>query len=66
MTTKYLVQYEMDGEWITIAERGSFAAAKAKAKAERNGMKGAYETAIIREGDPEITRRKTCENFELE
>ena len=65
MTTKYLVQFELDGQWITCATRKTFDAAKAKAKAERKAMNGARETAVIREGDPEILRRKTCEQFQL-
>jgi hypothetical protein len=65
MQTRYLIQYELDGQWITIATRKNFYAAAAKAKAERKAMNGAHETAIIREGDPESMRRKTCENFEL-
>ena len=65
MTTRYLIQYELDGEWITCATRKTFDAAKAKAKAERKAMAGARETSIIREGDPECLRRKTCEQFQL-
>lgn len=61
----YLIQYQLDGQWITIATRKSFSIAKAKAKAERAAMKGAHETSVIREGDPECLRRKTCENFQL-
>lgn len=65
MTTRYLIQYELDGQWITCATRKTFDAAKAKAKAERKAMNGAHETSVIREGDPEILRRKTCEQFQL-
>ena len=65
MKTTYLIQFELDGAWITCATRKTYAAAKAKAKAERKAMNGAHETAIIREGDPEILRRKTCEQFQL-
>jgi hypothetical protein len=65
MTTRYLIQYELDGQWITIATRKTFDAAKAKAKAERKAMNGAHETSVIREGDPEILRRKNCEQFQL-
>jgi hypothetical protein len=65
MTTRYLIQYELDGQWITCATRKTFDAAKAKAKAERKAMNGARETSVIREGDPEILRRKTCEQFQL-
>jgi hypothetical protein len=63
--TRYLIQYELDGQWITCAIRKSYDAAKAKAKAERKAMAGARETSIIREGDPECLRRKTCEQFQL-
>lgn len=62
---KYLIQYHLDGEWITCATRGNFNAAKAKARKERASMNGAHETSIIRDGDPETLRRKTCENFQL-
>ena len=62
---KYLIQFDLDGQWITIATRKSFDAAKAKAQAERKAMRGARETSVIREGDPEILRRKTCEQFQL-
>ena len=61
----YLIQYELDGQWITCATRKSFKAATAKAKAERKAMHGARETSVIREGDPECLRRKTCEQFQL-
>jgi hypothetical protein len=63
--TRYLIQYELDGQWITIATRNTFNAAKSKAKAERKAMNGARETSVIREGDPECLRRKCCEQFEL-
>jgi len=63
--TRYLIQYELDGQWYTCATRRSYHAAKAKAKAERKAMAGARETSIIREGDPECLRRKTCEQFQL-
>ena len=62
---KYLIQYELDGQWITIATRKTFDAAKAKAKAEHKAMSGAHETSVIRDGDPEIIRRKTCDKFQL-
>ena len=62
---KYLIQFELDGQWITIATRKSFNAAMVKAKAERKAMNGARETSVLREGDPECLRRKTCENFQL-
>ena len=63
--TRYLIQYELDGQWITCATRKNFDAAKAKAKAELRAMNYAHETSVIREGDPEILRRKTCEKFQL-
>jgi len=62
---RYLIQFELDGQWFTIATRRSYYAAKAKAKAERKAMAGARETSIIRDGDPECLRRKTCEKFQL-
>ena len=65
MTTRYLIQFELDDQWITCATRNSFDAAKAKAKAERSAMNGARETSVIREGDPECLRRKCCEQFEI-
>jgi hypothetical protein len=65
MNAPYLIQFELDGQWHTIATRKSFDSAKAKAKSERRGMNGVYETSIIREGDPESLRRKTCDNFQL-
>jgi hypothetical protein len=65
MTTRYLIQYELDGQWITCATRNTFDAAKTKAKAERKAMAGARETSVIRDGDPECLRRKTCEQFQL-
>lgn len=65
MNATYLIQYELDGQWITCATRNTFNAAKAKARAERKAMTGARETSVIRDGDPEFLRRKTCENFRL-
>jgi len=65
MKTRYLIQYELDGEWITCATRKTLNAAKAKAKAERKAMNGARETSVIGDGDPECLRRKTCEKFQL-
>ena len=62
---KYLIQFELEGQWITCATRKTFDAAKAKARAERKAMRGAHETSVIREGDPEILRYKTCEQFQL-
>jgi len=65
MITRYLIEYELDGQWVTCATRKTFDAAKAKAKAEYKAMNGAHETSVIREGDPEILRRKTCDQFHL-
>jgi hypothetical protein len=65
MTTRYLIQYELDGQWITCAIRKTFYSAKAKAKSERKAMNGARETSVIRDGDPECLRRKACEQFQL-
>ena len=65
MTTRYLIQYELDEQWITCATRKTLKAAKAKAKAELRAMNYAHETSVIVEGDPECLRRKTCEQFEL-
>jgi hypothetical protein len=65
MTTRYLIQYELDNQWITCATRKTFESAVAKAKAERKQMNGAHETSIIRDSDPELMRRKTCEGFEI-
>lgn len=63
---KYEVQFEINrGEWVTIAKRSSFKAACAVARRERREMNGQKETAVIREGDPAILRRMTCENFQL-
>jgi hypothetical protein len=65
MTTTYLIQFELDGQWITCATRKTYDAAKSKAKEERKAMNGARETSVIRVGDPECLRRKTCEQFQL-
>jgi hypothetical protein len=65
VNAKYLIQFELDGQWITCATRKTLKAAKAKAKAERRAMNYAHETSVIVEGDPEILRRKTCEQFQL-
>ena len=64
-TEKWNVQFELDGEWITIATCRTFDIACRVAEKERSAMKAAHETAVIREGDPEILRRKTCEQFQL-
>lgn len=65
MKTRYLIQFELDGTWVTCATRSTFTAAKSKAKTERDAMKGARETSIILEGDPECLRYMTSENFQL-
>lgn len=68
MQTKYLVQAHINREqWVTIAKRGSFQSAKAKANSEFKAMKGAHETAIIREDDLDapMLRRLRSNNFEL-
>ena len=65
MQTTYLIQMELDGAWVTIATRGNFDAACKKAKAEQRAMRNAHETSVIREGDPEILRYLTCEQFQL-
>ena len=62
---KYLIQYELDGEWHTCATRKNFDAAKAKARSEYRAMKGAHMTAILREGNPPILRRTFENNFQL-
>lgn len=65
MSNRYLIQYELDGQWITCATRKTFNSAVSKARAEQKAMNGARETSIIREGDPECLRRKTCEQFKI-
>ena len=62
---KYLIQFELDNEWFTIASRSTFDVAKVKAKAERKAMNEAREVSVIREGDPECLRYKACDNFQL-
>lgn len=62
---KYLIQYELDGKWITCATRSTFASACSKARSEGRAMKWAHMTSIIREGDPELLRRTAEDNFEL-
>jgi hypothetical protein len=68
MTTKYLVQYEIDGQWFTCAKRASFKSACAKARSEARAMKYAHPTSIIREDDTdaEFFRRRTADNFEIQ
>ena len=64
---RYLIQYELDGEWFTIARRSRIVDAKAKARAEYRAMKGAHMTAIIREDDLDapILRATFEDNFKL-
>lgn len=65
MQTNYLIQMDLDGAWVTIATRTTYDAACKKARTEQRAMRNAHETSVIREGDPECLRRKTCEQFEL-
>ena len=65
MKTNYLIQMELDGEWVTIARRSNFDAAKAKARAEWKAMKAVRETSIIGEDDQECLRRKISEQFQI-
>lgn len=62
---KYLIQYELEGQWITCATRSTFQSACAKARSEGRAMKWVYMTSVIREGDPEILRRMAEDNFDL-
>jgi hypothetical protein len=62
---KYLVQYDLEGSWITIASRANFAAACSKARSEGRAMRWAHHTSVIRQGDPEILRRLAEDNFRL-
>jgi len=63
----YLIQYELGGEWYTIARRSRFADATAKARAEYRAMKCAHMTAIIREDDLDapLLRATFEDNFKL-
>ena len=63
----YLVQYNHDGTWYTIAKRSKFKAACAKARSEYRAMKGAYMTAVIGASDLDapILRRTMENNFTL-
>ena len=67
MKAKYLIQYQIDGKWITCATRTGFKAATAKARSEFRAMKGAFMTAVIREDDEAspILRRRFDFNFEI-
>lgn len=65
MNAKYLIQYEIDGQWHTIAKRSRFASACSKARSEGRAMKWAHMTSVIKEGDPEVLRRTAENNFEL-
>lgn len=62
---KYLIQYELEGQWITIRTARRFQTACAVARSEGRAMKWAHMTSVIREGDPEILRRLAEDNFEL-
>ena len=62
---KYNVDFELDGQWVTIRSYNNFKAACKAAATERKAMQGARETSVILAGDPECLRRKTCEKFEL-
>lgn len=62
---KYLIQHELDGVWHTIAQRSDFRAACALARKEGRDMKWAHMTSVIRDGDPEILRRTSENNFAL-
>ena len=65
MKNTFLVQYELDGVWHTIAKRSSFKAATAKALYEGRAMKWAHQTSVIREGDPEALRYRAEDGFTL-
>ena len=59
----YLVQYNQDGTWYTIAKRSKFTAACAKARSEYRAMKGRFITAVIGVSDLDApTLRRTIEN----
>ena len=60
---QYLVQYELDGQWITCARRKNFKSACAKARKEGREMKWAHMTSVIRDGAPELLRYRAEENF---
>ena len=62
---RYLVQFCLDGVWLTIATCKTLKTACAVAKKEFLAMNRVYETSVIRDGDSECLRRQTCENFEL-
>lgn len=62
---KWMVQFNLDGEWVTIARRSKFADAVRKARSEYRAMRGARMTAVILEDDPPLLRRQLCENFKL-
>jgi len=63
----FLVQWELDGIWHTIAKRSDFKAACAKARAEYRAMRGAHMTAVIGSADVDapILRRTMENNFTL-
>lgn len=62
---KWLVQFNLDGEWVTIARRSKFADAVRKARDEYRAMRRSHMTAVILEDDPPMLRRQLCENFKL-
>jgi len=59
------VQDVIDGQWFTCATRAKFQAACLKARSEGRAMKWARMTSIIKDGDPEILRRRAEDNFSL-
>jgi hypothetical protein len=61
----FLIQYEIDGQWFTCARRKSFRAACTRARGEGRAMKWAHQTSIIKDGDPEILRRRAEDNFSI-
>ena len=63
----YLVQYNHDGTWYTIAKRSKFKAACVKARSEYRAMKGRFITAVIGVSDLDapILRRTMENNFTL-
>jgi len=64
---RYLVQFELDGIWHTMASRSDYNAACAKARAEYRAMRGAHMTAVIAAADVDapILRRTLENNFTL-
>ena len=64
---KWLIQFDLDGRWVTIARRGNFTDACRKGWVEYRAMKGQREVSIIREDDLDspILRRFAADNFKL-